>query len=1708
MHCKLDYIHRNINAAPLSAEQKEEAIAKATNAHRDVVRELAKDSQFLYVDKKKQRMYVQTRWEKNVDAYKSLTEARGWNNIVFFNTEPNTEKVYLSVNVLADEAFMREYNINGITPVANDATDVSTAEVIQDFFFLPSLVKMKTYLESVMDEEEHAKTFKEFLNSVRTKLQLYSNSIEDISDNYQVGLSKKEANNLIYLFGREDVESTALGVSKYTSEAVKKLSYLSELFFGTTTDQKVKNERWRAQLLRQIAATTDEVKLDELQRKLNNVEAKLASPAIGIKQRLKNIEAKREQIKTLKGEEAKQLQEDVDVEVRDVNDLIHQGRYYYHLFDSLQDLHSEASLIDGNEKEIDKYKKEALSEEAEKFVSDYNTTNGTSLDVNELLEELFQDGTSINQVNFLQYLNDQNVTNPTLFLSNFLEAIKDAKRYDTFLYSLKEAMNLGTVFKSKMNDLYLDVFTTSFYPEYEKHFEEFRKNAKLNNESALLEDKYFLEATRFKELARTALKDADTISHMMRETVGLNDQMTQLMAVYIKDMFTDVRLQDAKDVEQVEQLQKKLGWDKKSNDEKAQYSNQILYNTKTLKLDNYGRIEHIMQLTVDEADGLTNDEQYEALRTKAEAYNQALPSKENNKKEGESYIEIQMFNRPYFVKALDEQDVVKEYDDFKFRNEKLLFNHLLEVEQSAIFKEFPIALALDSEKELSDEEQIKANFQLRTALEQLDAKFGIDIADRFVRKNVFKGITYYNKSKAFKSIFYERNGKQAISFNDLNDIIRQGLYATFYSPRITTKTWNDTGKENGVKTILSNNRIIKRNADGYWEFNYRELEDGNAVKKNLASLTTKKDNTRSYTSSYSKLTSATGFQMDKLLGIPFYQGSVVMGKRILVQAFDSDSKTFYYKELEYLVNEQGEFVLNGDGEQLSNVVSFYLMKGELSDFTSLLKIGSNEAFQYDNEALSKYNNLQNTNDTLLKEFYSTISSMKKEANNEAANKRIYGTPRVLAGDESTVYDKMKQLASWKGVGEFVKKNLSIGYKEDSVAKQRYNKDEGKYEFLDENDNVVEEAQAARISKTKYGVDRNPIDEVGLQYTEYIPPQYREQDIIHSFKSFRQAAHHYSAKAENLSKINTFRVLAKGDIAAGIAPRQAKKLDASGNPIIDKSSGDQMLVNATKLTKNVEAMIQDMLFGMGKEEYALTLGNVKIDMHKLTDRMIGLSAYQALALNFTAMPANHFISTIGNYSESSMGRHFDKAIFRETYRELFVTRKAYTDYFEDYKSNYLIDKSFNAQAAILFDAIQGEFLDPKGVVHTSNLARKFASDALFSTSNAVEYTNQMLTMVCLMKGFKRRDKDGNVVFLQNPDGTQKLDKKGNPIPQTLYNSAIYERGKLLKFEEWVTEDTLKQFTNLVQGINRQIHGNYKNADKNMLSRAWYGRLALMFKRWIYNTMQARFQGEQLDWEQHSIEEGYFRMYLKRITHQYQDTMKQQGWKGFTNKDSFGTYLKAIGVGVGKVWIDTARAAVNPFTLNNLKSDAYDKWMYGENLSEREKKAIMRTTAEMGLIVQIMLIGLMFHMFAAGEDDDKTDIDYKLLKWGEYYAFKMQAEMQFYTPFLYLFQGIPAGYTIDTSLRFLKDPLTMTRMIDVNLGLIRDLIGFDVFNENGEVDVNFHVNDKYDRSGKGYSKGDYKITNKIVRSPFAPVYQMYRVSDPVQQLSYMDLIFKNN
>ena len=1706
MNCKIDYLHKNIESAPLpEGVDKTKLIEQATNAHRDIVKELVKDWDVVVHDKRKHRLYLKFNYEKDYSHYQTLLASRGWNKVVFFNDEPDTGKVFLSVNVLADEAFMNSYNINGIKAIPVD--DASTVEVLQDFFHLPSLVNMKTHLESIMDEEEHAEKFKEFLDGVRVKLQLYSNSIEDIGDNYQVGMSKNEVNKLIYLFGREDVESTALGISKYTSEAVSKLSYLSELFFGSTTDQKLKDVRRKAQLEKQLELATSPTKIDNLKRQLDKLNAKIAHPPIGIKERLKRVEEKRILLKSKTGTEAKNLQNDIEEEVKDLNDLIQQGRYYYHLFDGLKDLHKEATLIDGNEKEIDKYNKDLLSKLTEDFIDDYNVKELSDLNANEILQQLFGSGEEINQESFVQYLNDQKVSNPTLFFSNLTEAIKEAKKYPSFIFSLKQALLLGSRFEASMNELYLDVFTTTFYPEYEKHFEEFRKNAKLNKEEALLEDKYFLEAVRFKELARTALKDADTISHLMRETVGLNDQMTQLMSVYIKDMLTDVRLQDAKNVEQIETLQKKLNWDKKSNDEKAQYSNQILYNTKAIKLDTYGRIEHIMQLTVDEADGLTKDEVYQALRNKAEAYNKATPSKENKKKEGESYIEIEMFGAPYFVKALDEQDVVKEYDDFKFRNEKLLFNHLLEIQQADVFKAFPLSLALYKEEGKSKSEINLANKELYEALQQLDTKFGINITNRFVRKNVHEGIEYFNKQKAFKAIFYERNEKQTVDFGSLKDIIRQGLYGNFYNARITTKNWSDVGETSGAKTILSENRIIKRDANGQWIFNYQDLEESRAVEKNLAALTNKRDNTKSTMSSYTKLESAVGYQMEKLLGIPIFSNSKQIGKRILVQAYDEFSSTFFYKELEYLIDDRGEYSYNGSSEELTNVTHFYMMKGELSDFTSSLKIGSGEAFQYDGEAISKHNNLKNTNDALLKEFYKTISDIKKESNNDAANKRLYGTPRVLAGDESTIYDKMKQMSSWKGISNFAK-SLSIGYDEDSVPKKRFNKDTQKYEFLDDKDNVVEEAQAARISKTKYGVDRNPIDKVGLQYTEYIPPQYREQDLIHSFKTFRQAAHHYSAKAENLSKVNTYRVLAKGDIKAGITPRQAKKLDASGNPIIDKSSQEEMLVDATKLTKNIEAFIQDAFFGMSKEEYALTLGNVKIDMHKLTDRMIGLSSYQALALNLTAMPANHFISTIGNYSEASMGRHFDTATFRETYRELFVSVKGYTEYFQDYASNYLIDKSFNAQAAILFDAIQGEFLDPKGVVHTSNLARKFASDALFATSNAVEYTNQMLTMVCLMKGFKRRDANGDIVFLLNTDGTQKLDKKGNPIPQTLYNSAIYERGKLMKFEEWVTEDTLKAFTNLVQGINRQIHGNYKSADKNMLSRTWYGRLALMFKRWIYNTMQARFQGEQLDWEQHSIEEGYFRMYLKRITHQYQDTMKQQGWKGFTNKDSFGTYLKAIGVGVGKVWIDTARAAVNPFTLNNLKSDAYDKWMYGENLSEREKKAIMRTTAEMGLIVQIMLIGLMFHMFAAGEDDDKTDMDYKLLKWGEYYAFKMQAEMQFYTPFLYLFQGLPAGYTIDTSMRFLKDPLTMTRMIDVNLGLIRDLIGFDVFDENGEVDVNFHVNDMYDRSGKGYSKGDYKITNKIVRSPLAPVYQVYRLADPEQQLSYMDLIFKNN
>jgi len=1656
MNCRIPYIINTVKDSGLD----EEYVSLATNAHKEVIEYLiGKNIVFHQERNGVKRLYLKHEYIDNPTVLEFL-KAKGLYDddenksaIKFFNVEYNNKPyTYIGINVFNSPSLVDE----GIPKDDLKIDTSSETRYIQELFVLPSIINLETHLQTISNKDNE-NILVDFGNEIVDKLNAYLISMKNVSDNYQLSVSKKEIDSLIRSLKDKDNQEIVKGIDNYVRQSVNKLNYLSQLFFGATSDyikrQKEKLKYFESELKKNPDSEYIKSKIAEVQKTLD-------FPPKSIKQRLADIEIKRKS-------DVQQDKIDAEIELKDINDLLQQGRYFYHLFDNLSKLYTDIVLIDGNEKYIDKFNKRKLSDAIVEYVKKFNEENNTQLEANEIGYKLFNTEGNLSLSDLSEYLTKEGVANPNDFVYSLnLELSKLSRNKNTFLQVLKDSMNMSNVFKERMNDLYVDVFTSTFYPEYKDKMEEFKRKAFLDNEENYLTDKYFLEVDKFKEVVKVALKDVSTMSHYFRETIGLNDQITQLVTSFIKDMFAKVNRTNIEENAVFEKLRKEAKIDNLNSEDKEKFFDKFIFKTKKVALNKYGKIQDILKLS-EEEQKLSKEEQMELLERKMKEQN----ADKKNKERGISYEPIKMFNEIYYVQMLDEEDIIKEYDDYTFRNEKLLFTQLLERKIREIFKKIPL-------KQMREDDIIT----VKNIFKELDVEYEIPLSEAFIKT----GIDIYTDMEFFeKTDVYEDSLE---NLDVLKNIIQSVLWQSFYKTRMTTKSRSET------KTILRENKIIKTKEDGILDFNYKALEESTEVKRNLASLSKKVENKQN--GKYSTLSSRIKFSMDSLLGMEILNSEGNRVKRILVEKYDEETKLFYLDSLIYEEKGSTWKLIAGDVE---NITSFYTKKGELNEFNSRYKIDGQNAFPFDKEASSKFKAIE----SLLsqeKKIYDLLLMTKQKINEQLGNKRFYGLYNIPLFEQKTL--KERALSKLNKI----ENQLDITYKENTEPKSRRNPETGKIEFLNEIDEVVEEEYAARVSKNKYGVDGKIVDEVTIEYSEYIPPYKREKDLLYAFSLMNSKVNNYALRTTLVPKLNTIRTIYSGDEKAGISKRKAYVLSSDGEKILDENTGKVVTVDADNLSENLEVFLKDMINGMSKKEYAIALGNVKIDMQKLVTNITGLSAYQALSLNFAAMPANHFISTISNYSEAAMGRNFNKKIFRETYRELFISFSQLKTFVADWSKSSFIEKSMLSQLSYYFNAIQGEFLDNKGMIHKENLAEKFMQDIWMATSNGTEYTNQLLTMVCLMKGWKQRDKDGNVV--------KKKNDKGELVESTLYNSVIHKEGELVQFEDWVTDDVKSKFSSLVQTINRQLHGNYNDQDRNLLSRTWYGRLMLVFKRWIYNTWMARFQSEQLDWESYTIEEGYYKTYLSKLISDYKDIFNKHGMKGFISKEIAPKYLRAMGDVVWKTGVESLRSGLKNLPILSMSegykslfdSAKYDELIYGKDINERQKRAIERTSADLGLIIQMMMLGFLIHL---ASDDVEDEDSKKVLKWMEFYAFKMQAEMRFYTPFLYIpGQGLPASYTIDTAQRFAKDPFTMTRMIDVNLGLVRDLISVSMFNEEGDLELDWGANDLYEKNGDGYEKGDYKIVSKLEKSVISPYYQILRLMNPEQQLEYMDLIFKNN
>lgn len=725
---------------------------------------------------------------------------------------------------------------------------------------------------------------------------------------------------------------------------------------------------------------------------------------------------------------------------------------------------------------------------------------------------------------------------------------------------------------------------------------------------------------------------------------------------------------------------------------------------------------------------------------------------------------------------------------------------------------------------------------------------------------------------------------------------------------------------------------------------------------------------------------------------------------------------------------------------------------------------------FNQQVRDKWNWVQN--DSFNKDYFDRLIDLYKKGKDNHSSEALLNreVPQVAKTEDQGRFAEIQQ-----GVKNIKKDPLQFIYDQaqELLVKENESPRMRNGEYIDENGNVITDPQY--ITRERQYINGQKIRDVKMRFVQPIPLQELETDLYKSILLYKTSSNSYRGMKNNESQALLLQTVLEGDSKLGIDPRKVK---------IKNRNQDVQVVGAGPKLKEVEirstemmiSFINSYVYGIENEDFGI-LGT-KLSAKKITSMISGYTAYNALAWNIMTMPSNKLIA-LHNMKTVAQGNEF----FNE--EDFIKARRVYNlnipKFMSDFKNaGFTNKKSFITQLIIQFDAIQGEFLSANGIIQTKTIGDKLSDSALYWTQELVEHGNQTQSMIMMMMGYKLPSGRSLWTALEE-ENHNRLD------------------GEAIRMPSEFTRDEQIKFQKKLQGMNRIIHGNYSKLDKTMLQKNVITNMMMTFKKYIYDGFRSRFMEERFDQELRDEAEGYFRTYLKALNREFSEVAKTQGITAALKDGGW----KSIGTSMLKTTLGGWDAATfRLLSKNNAKAKEY---LYGENVTERQYYAAMKATYDIGNIIRAMLVIIAVEAIMAGLDDDDVWTR-KTLSYIDLYARKLEGDIGFFTSFTNFATGSPGGATLDQMYRMIKQPFAAVRSIDNTSGLFKQLTDFDVINENGEFELSWSGNDRYEKSGAGYEKGDLKINRKLQKSALAPVWQMYKLLSPEEQLNYMSMTQK--
>lgn len=493
----------------------------------------------------------------------------------------------------------------------------------------------------------------------------------------------------------------------------------------------------------------------------------------------------------------------------------------------------------------------------------------------------------------------------------------------------------------------------------------------------------------------------------------------------------------------------------------------------------------------------------------------------------------------------------------------------------------------------------------------------------------------------------------------------------------------------------------------------------------------------------------------------------------------------------------------------------------------------------------------------------------------------------------------------------------------------------------------------------------PIKFVPIYFTNTLDNNEQSLDIATIYKEWFRSVNNYKYINDILPQLEYTKHV--------IETRKTIQTDDFGNPIKNVLSkimhnGDSdidpttnALITDENLIAQVNIWFDQVVYGISTRDLGSYRG---IDYAKLLEIFSKYTSLKVMALNTVSMVNNALMAEVQQAEEAFAGQ--------------YVSAKSYSDasveYFRD-MPNILADVGSRKITSLtnLLNEHFGVFVEfNAGSMLDNTKAKKLSKvSTMYFTTNLGEHEAQSRFLIACLKEKRALDKDGNDIG-------------------SMYDYFSVENGELVFDKEHKVANFSKEeqiaFGQQVTAILRKMHGNYAPYSKVALQQYGFGRLALMFRKWIFTSFKRRMGGKYYDEYGQTFSKGFYR----------------DGGAFYYNKvrsffERFHDEAKALELAEKADW---------------------------DTMTEAEKANVKRFTTEMSVLIGSIVLQSIVGAALDGADDD-DDISTLALMHIDYQLYRLSTDISFYfnpASFMKIVQSpIPSSSVIRSISNFLESCL---------------------------------------------------------------------------------------